>query len=189
MLENISVKLTAIYEKYIPLSEIDHLKMILGFQNILHQTGLFVIIFMISALFGIFEETLLFTLIFSSFRCLSGGFHLNTSIGCICITTLIHIGGVWLALSVNLIPASTFLSLICVLILTLIRAPQRTKNYSVTPQKRLRLKILSALFVVICTFSALLCSAPIRELIVFAAASQALTLIPDAGHPHHPRPH
>ena len=94
MLENISVKLTAIYEKYIPLSEIDHLKMILGFQNILHQAGLFVIIFMISAL-----------------------------------------------------------------------------------------------FVVICTFSALLCSAPIRELIVFAAASQALTLIPDAGHPHHPRPH
>ncbi len=182
MLKAISVKLTNYYENYVPLSEIDRLKMILGFQNIIHQAGMFFVIFTLAGIFHIFKETLLFLTIFSVYRSIAGGFHLSTSLGCIIATSFINVGGTELALHISInIPAVLTLFVIIVIV-TFIFALRRTKNYPVSDETKRRLKVRSVLLVILLGVTALILPYPFRELVTIAALAESLTLIPNPKH-------
>lgn len=60
MLQMISEKLTAYFDERMDMSEIDRLKMILGFENILHYIVLFGAVFGTAAVFGVFFEAAFF---------------------------------------------------------------------------------------------------------------------------------
>ncbi|MBS5520947.1 MAG: accessory gene regulator B family protein [Clostridiales bacterium] len=182
MLKTISVKLTNYYEKFMPLSETDRLKMILGFQNIIHQAGMFFVIFTLAGIFHIFKETLLFLAVFSIYRRIAGDFHLSTSLGCICATSFIDIGGTALALRTNInIPAVLTLFVIIVIV-TFILAPRRTKNYPVSDETKHRLKVRSVLLAIFLGATALILPYPFRELVTIATLAESLTLIPNPKH-------
>ena len=156
--------------------------MILGFQNIIHQAGMFFVIFTLAGIFHIFKETLLFLAVFSIYRSIAGGFHLSTSHGCIFATSFINVGGTALALHININIPVVLILFVTIVIITVIFAPRRTKNYPVSDEKKRRLKIQSVLLVILLWLTALIMPCPFRELITIAALAESLILIPKPKH-------
>lgn len=182
MLKAFSIKLTNYYEKHVPLSEIDRLKMILGFQNIIHQAGMFFVIFTLAGVFHMFKETLLFLTVFSVYRGIAGGFHLSTSLGCIIATSFINVGGTELALHISINIPAVLILFVIIVIITFIFAPRRTKNYPVSGETKRSLKVRSVLLIILLGVTALILPYPFRELVTIAALAESLTLIPNPKH-------
>lgn len=116
------------------------------------------------------SDTLIGILTFALLRAISGGFHLNTSIGCmilsVCIFTIIPL----FSLSEE---ATVVLSLIS-LILFLILAPANLANQSrISPKHYPVLKVMSCLLVVLSYFV----SSSVSSVITLAVFIQALSLI------------
>lgn len=91
MLELVAEKLTACFDKRLTLSEIERLKMILGFESLLHQFVLIGIIIIFACVLEIVRPVTLFLAVFGTYRTFAGGFHLSTSLRCTIATTAIMI--------------------------------------------------------------------------------------------------
>lgn len=179
MLQMISEKLTAYFDEGMDMSEIERLKMILGFENILHYMILFGTVFGTAAVFGVFFEAAFFWFIFGSYRIVAGGFHLSTSLACTITTTTIIVGGTKLAETIRLDTGIIITGFSVTLLIVILLAPRRTKNYPVGKEERKELKLKSALLVTAFCIMAVLLPHGLKELIAVAAAAETATLLPN----------
>ena len=74
MLELVAEKLTACFDKRLTLSEIERLKMILGFESLLHQFVLIGIIIIFACVLEIVRPVTLFLAVFGTYGTIAGGF-------------------------------------------------------------------------------------------------------------------
>lgn len=165
MLQMISEKLTAYFDERMDMSEIDRLKMILGFENILHYIVLF--------------EAAFFWLIFGTYRVVAGGLHLSTSLACTITTTTIIVGGTKLAEMVRLDDGIIIAGFVVMIGIVIRLAPRRTKNYPVGKEERKKLKIKSVFIVAAFGMMALILPHGLKEIIAIAAAAETATLLPN----------
>lgn len=179
MLQMISEKLTAYFDERMDMSEIDRLKMILGFENILHYIVLFGAVFGTAAVFGVFFEAAFFWMIFGTYRVVAGGLHLSTSLACTLTTTTIIVGGTKLAEMVRLDDGIIIAGFVVMVGIVIRLAPRRTKNYPVGKEERKKLKIKSIIIVAAFGMMALILPHGLKEIIAIAAAAETATLLPN----------
>ena len=72
-----------------------------GLQLLIGEVPKFFIILILALLLHMFKLTLISFLIILPYRTFSGGFHLNTHLGCIIVTSLLYIGTPFLASILN----------------------------------------------------------------------------------------
>ena len=105
-----------------------------GLQVIVGEVPKVFIIFAIAFLLGIFKYAIISMLIIAPYRCVSGGFHVKTHIGCIINTFLLYGGTAILAKYIVLQGISKYIIafvvwLFCMIMLKLY-APADTENES-----------------------------------------------------------
>lgn len=131
MLELVAEKLTACFDKRLTLSEIERLKMILGFESLLHQFVLIGIIIIFACVLEIVRPVTLFLAVFGTYRTFAGGFHLSTSLRCTIATTAIMIIGTKLALAISMKIGATFLIWAVILVIVWFYVPRLTSNHPI----------------------------------------------------------
>ena len=89
MIDKICTKLTEKIRKQMPEIDDERAEIIMyGLQILIGELPKGVIILAIAYFLGIFKLTLLSVLIIAPYRCVSGGVHMKTHIGCIIYTSL-----------------------------------------------------------------------------------------------------
>ncbi len=88
-----SQKVVNILDPNDKFSEIEHLQMYYGIQNLIYNIVVTSIILILSASWKCFTETIMLFAIFGILRLIAGGFHFNSILKCISVTTLIMLCG------------------------------------------------------------------------------------------------
>lgn len=153
-----------------------------GLQNIIGELPKSIIIILIAYLLGIFKITLMAILIVAPYRCVSGGFHVKTHIGCI-VTSLLLYGGtallgkyVILTGTTKYIVAAT-IWVFCMIMIKLY-APADTENIPILRKKeRLQKQIFSYIILTVEFAIALFIpNTTISGIIIFGDFIQTLTI-------------
>ena len=140
MIDKICAKLTQKIRKEMPEIDDERSEIIMyGLQIIIGEIPKGLIILAIAYFLGIFKLTLISVLIIAPYRCVSGGVHMKTHIGCIIYTLLLYSGsallGKYLILegSTKLIVGLT----IWIFCMTMIKlyAPADTENVPILRKK------------------------------------------------------
>lgn len=155
---------------------------IYGLQNIIGELPKGFIILLIAYLLGVFEQTLIAVLIIAPFRCVSGGVHMNTHIGCIIYTFLLYSGsaiiGKYIALT-GLIKyiLGTAIWLFGMIMITMY-APADTENVPILREKeRKQKRIISYIILTAEIVIALVINNPlITSIIIFGDLFQTITI-------------
>ncbi len=91
MIDKICVYLTKKIRKEMPEIDDERAEIIMyGLQNIIGELPKGIIIYAIAYVLGIFKLTLISTLVIAPYRCVSGGIHMKTHIGCIITSFLLY---------------------------------------------------------------------------------------------------
>lgn len=91
MIDKICQFLTNQIRKEMPEVDDERAEIIMyGLQNIIGELPKGVLILLIAYLLGIFKQTLIAVLIIAPYRCVSGGTHMKTHIGCIISTSILY---------------------------------------------------------------------------------------------------
>ena len=178
MLELVAEKLTACFDKRLTLSEIERLKMILGFESLLHQFVLIGIIIIFACVLEIVRPVTLFLAVFGTYRTFAGGFHLSTSLRCTIATTAIMIIGTKLALAISMKIGATFLIWAVILVIVWFYVPRLTSNHPIEQEQCKKLKAKTVWLVVLLGIIAVINPWETREIISMAAMIETFTLIP-----------
>ena len=153
-----------------------------GLQVIIGEVPKVFIILAIAFLLGIFETALISMLIIAPYRCMSGGFHVKTHIGCIINTFLLYGGTAILAKYIVLQGISKYIIagviwIFCMIMLKLY-APADTENVPILrKQERRQKQIMSYVILTIEFIIALTINNPfITSVIIFGDLIQTLTI-------------
>ena len=153
-----------------------------GLQVIIGEVPKVFIILAIAFLLGIFKPALISMLIIAPYRCMSGGFHVKTHIGCIINTFLLYGGTAILAKYIVLQGISKYiiagvLWIFCMIMLKLY-APADTENVPILrKQERRQKQIMSYVILTIEFIIALTINNPfITSVIIFGDLIQTLTI-------------
>lgn len=119
-----------------------------GLQNIIGEIPKTFFVLLISYIFGIFKETLLTFILLIPYKCVSGGLHLKTHLGCILGTTIFYCGLPILAKYIVLEGIVKYVFTACLAIFGILMiqkyAPADTENVPILAKKdRRKKKILS----------------------------------------------
>ena len=91
MIDKICAYLTKKIRKEMPEIDDERAEIIMyGLQNIIGELPKGLIIYAIAYVLGIFKLTLISTLVIAPYRCVSGGIHMKTHIGCIITSFLLY---------------------------------------------------------------------------------------------------
>ena len=91
MIDKICAYLTKKIRKEMPEIDDERADIIMyGLQNIIGELPKGIIIYAIAYVLGIFKLTLISTLVIAPYRCVSGGIHMKTHIGCIITSFLLY---------------------------------------------------------------------------------------------------
>ena len=91
MIDKICAYLTKKIIKEMPEIDDERAEIIMyGLQNIIGELPKGIIIYAIAYVLGIFKLTLISTLVIAPYRCVSGGIHMKTHIGCIITSFLLY---------------------------------------------------------------------------------------------------
>ena len=91
MIDKICAYLTKKIRKEMPEIDDERAEIIMcGLQNIIGELPKGIIIYAIAYVLGIFKLTLISTLVIAPYRCVSGGIHMKTHIGCIITSFLLY---------------------------------------------------------------------------------------------------
>ena len=91
MIDKICAYLTKKIRKEMPEIDDERAEIIMyGLQNIIGELPKGIIIYAIAYILGIFKLTLISTLVIAPYRCVSGGIHMKTHIGCIITSFLLY---------------------------------------------------------------------------------------------------
>ena len=183
MIDKICAKLTQKIRKEMPEIDDERAEIIMyGLQIIIGEIPKGIIILAIAYFLGIFKLTLISVLIIAPYRCVSGGVHMKTHIGCIIYTLLLYSGsallGKYLILegSTKLIVGLT----IWIFCMTMIKlyAPADTENVPILRKKeRLQKQILSYIILTVEFIIAIFIpNTTISGIIIFGDFIQTLTI-------------
>lgn len=183
MIDKICAKLTQKIRKEMPEIDDERAEIIMyGLQIIIGEIPKGIIILVIAYFLGIFKLTLISVLIVAPYRCVSGGVHMKTHIGCIIYTLLLYSGsallGKYLILegSTKLIVGLT----IWIFCMTMIKlyAPADTENVPILRKKeRLQKQILSYIILTVEFIIAIFIpNTTISGIIIFGDFIQTLTI-------------
>lgn len=168
-------------DSYNKCTEVEYFQMYYGLQTILYNVIVTSLILICSYLWKCFTQTLLLFIIFGTLRLIAGGFHFNSVIKCISITTLVMLGGGKCLTLFTL--NSTLCILLCIITNTLFlfHLPKGTNNnpyslnYSILQKKRL---IYISFFLSVVAFY----SQRLRSTIIISMFIVAIFLIPELIH-------
>ena len=153
-----------------------------GLQNIIGELPKGIIILIIAYILGIFKLTVISILIIAPYRCVSGGVHMKTHIGCIIYTLLLYSGssllGKYIVLTGNAKIMLTIAIWIFCMIMIKLYAPADTENLPILRKKERKQKqILSYIIITSEILIAIFIkNTTISGIIIFGDFIQTLTI-------------
>ena len=183
MIDKICTKLTEKITKQMPEIDDERAEIIMyGLQILIGELPKGVIILAIAYFLGIFKLTLLSVLIIAPYRCVSGGVHMKTHIGCIIYTLILYSGsallGKYFILEGNVKIISAIIVWVFCMIMIKIYAPADTENFPILRKKeRLQKQIFSYTILTLEFLIAIIISnTTISGIIIFGDLIQTLTI-------------
>ena len=183
MIDKICTYLTNKIRKEMPEVDDERAEIIMyGLQNIIGELPKGIIILIIAYLLGIFKLTLISILIIAPYRCVSGGVHMKTHIGCIIYTLILYSGsaliGKYVILSGSVKYIIAFIVWIFCMIMIKLYAPADTENVPILrKQERKQKQIFSYIILTVEFIIALTINNPIiTSIIIFGDLIQTLTI-------------
>ena len=153
-----------------------------GLQNIIGELPKGIIILHIAYLIGVFKLTLLAILFVAPYRCVSGGVHMKTHIGCIIYTLILYSGtaliGKYVVLTGTIKYVITFMIWSFCIIMIKLYAPADTENVPILRKKeRLQKQIFSYIILTVEFIIALtINNSVITSIIIFGSLIQTFTI-------------
>ena len=153
-----------------------------GLQNIIGELPKGIIILLIAYLLGLFKLTLLAVLFVAPYRCVSGGVHMKTHIGCIIYTLILYSGtaliGKYVVLTGTIKYVITFMIWSFCIIMIKLYAPADTENVPILRKKeRLQKQIFSYIILTVEFIIALIINnSIITSIIIFGSLIQTFTI-------------
>ena len=153
-----------------------------GLQNIIGELPKGIVIFAIAYILGIFKLTLISTLVIAPYRCVSGGIHMKTHIGCIITSFLLYslpaLFGKYIILDVSLKYVLAVSVWIFSIVMIKLYAPADTENLPILRKKERKQKqILSYIILTIEIIIAVIVpNHTIAEIIILGDFIQTLTI-------------
>ncbi len=183
MIDKICTKLTEKIRKQNPEIDDERAEIIMyGLQILIGELPKGIIILAIAYFLGIFKLTLLAVLIIAPYRCVSGGVHMKTHIGCIIYTLILYSGsallGKYFILEGNVKIISAIIVWAFCMIMIKIYAPADTENFPILRKKeRLQKQIFSYIILTLEFLIAIIISnTTISGIIIFGDLIQTLTI-------------
>lgn len=183
MIDKICTYLTNRIRKEMPEVDDERAEIIMyGLQNIIGELPKGIIILIIAYLLGIFELTLIAILIIAPYRCVSGGVHMKTHIGCIIYTLILYSGSALIGKYVVLSGIAKYIIafviwMFCMIMIKLY-APADTENVPILrKQERKQKQIFSYIILTVEFIIALIINnSIITSIIIFGDLIQTLTI-------------
>ena len=175
MIDKFCAYLTKKIRKEMPEVDDERAEVIMyGLQNIIGELPKGIIILIIAYILGIFKLTVISILIIAPYRCVSGGVHMKTHIGCIIYTLL----GKYIVLTGNVkIMLAIAIWIFCMIMIKLY-APADTENLPILRKKERKQKqILSYIIITSEILIAIFIkNTTISGIIIFGDFIQTLTI-------------
>ena len=183
MIDKFCAYLTKKIRKEMPEVDDERAEVIMyGLQNIIGELPKGIIILIIAYILGIFKLTVISILIIAPYRCVSGGLHMKTHIGCIIYTLLLYSGssllGKYIVLTGNVkIMLAIAIWIFCMIMIKLY-APADTENLPILRKKERKQKqILSYIIITSEILIAIFIkNTTISGIIIFGDFIQTLTI-------------
>ena len=183
MIDKFCAYLTKKIRKEMPEVDDERAEVIMyGLQNIIGELPKGIIISIIAYILGIFKLTVISILIIAPYRCVSGGVHMKTHIGCIIYTLLLYSGssllGKYIVLTGNVkIMLAIAIWIFCMIMIKLY-APADTENLPILRKKERKQKqILSYIIITSEILIAIFIkNTTISGIIIFGDFIQTLTI-------------
>ena len=183
MIDKFCAYLTKKIRKEMPEVDDERAEIIMyGLQNIIGELPKGIIILMIAYILGIFKLTVISILIIAPYRCVSGGVHMKTHIGCIIYTLLLYSGssllGKYIVLTGNVkIMLAIAIWIFCMIMIKLY-APADTENLPILRKRERKQKqILSYIIITSEILIAIFIkNTTISGIIIFGDFIQTLTI-------------
>ena len=183
MIDKFCAYLTKKIRKEMPEVDDEKAEVIMyGLQNIIGELPKGIIILIIAYILGIFKLTVISILIIAPYRCVSGGVHMKTHIGCIIYTLLLYSGssllGKYIVLTGNVkIMLAIAIWIFCMIMIKLY-APADTENLPILRKKERKQKqILSYIIITSEILIAIFIkNTTISGIIIFGDFIQTLTI-------------
>ena len=183
MIDKLCTYLTNKIRKEMPEIDDERAEVIMyGLQNIIGELPKGIIILIIAYILGIFKLTVISILIIAPYRCVSGGVHMKTHIGCIIYTLLLYSGssllGKYIVLTGNVkIMLAIAIWIFCMIMIKLY-APADTENLPILRKKERKQKqILSYIIITSEILIAIFIkNTTISGIIIFGDFIQTLTI-------------
>lgn len=153
-----------------------------GLQNIIGELPKGIIILLIAYLLGLFKLTLLAVLFVAPYRCVSGGVHMKTHLGCIIYTLILYSGtaliGKYVVLTGAIKYVTAFIIWAFCMIMIKLYAPADTENVPILRKKeRLQKQIFSYIILTVEFIIALVIkNSIITSIIIFGSLIQTFTI-------------
>lgn len=183
MIDKFCAYLTKKIRKEMPEVDDERAEVIMyGLQNIIGELPKGIIILIIAYILGIFKLTVISILIIAPYRCVSGGVHMKTHIGCIIYTLLLYSGSSLLGKYIVLIGNVKIMLAIAIWIFCMIMiklyAPADTENLPILRKKERKQKqILSYIIITSEILIAIFIkNTTISGIIIFGDFIQTLTI-------------
>ena len=183
MIDKFCAYLTKKIRKEMPEVDDERAEVIMyGLQNIIGELPKGIIILIIAYILGIFKLTVISILIIAPYRCVSGGVHMKTHLGCIIYTLLLYSGssllGKYIVLTGNVkIMLAIAIWIFCMIMIKLY-APADTENLPILRKKERKQKqILSYIIITSEILIAIFIkNTTISGIIIFGDFIQTLTI-------------
>lgn len=183
MIDKFCAYLTKKIRKEMPEVDDERAEVIMyGLQNIIGELPKGIIILIIAYILGIFKLTVIAILIIAPYRCVSGGVHMKTHIGCIIYTLLLYSGssllGKYIVLTGNVKIVLAIAVWIFCMIMIKLYAPADTENLPILRKKERKQKqILSYIIITSEILIAIFIkNTTISGIIIFGDFIQTLTI-------------
>ena len=183
MIDKFCAYLTKKIRKEMPEVDDERAEVIMyGLQNIIGELPKGIIILIIAYILGIFKLTVISILIIAPYRCVSGGVHMKTHIGCIIYTLLLYSGssllGKYIVVTGNVKIVLAIAVWIFCMIMIKLYAPADTENLPILRKKERKQKqILSYIIITSEILIAIFIkNTTISGIIIFGDFIQTLTI-------------
>ncbi len=183
MIDKLCTYLTNRIRKEMPEVDDERAEVIMyGLQNIIGEFPKGIIILLIAYFLGIFDLTLIAVLIIAPYRCVSGGVHMKTHIGCIIYTLILYSGSALLGKYVVLtgIPKYILAITVWIFCITMIKlyAPADTENVPILRKKERKQKMIASFIIVTVEIliSILITDSVVSGIIIYGDFIQTLTI-------------
>ena len=179
MFENIACATSQKMASYLDWDEIEKAEFYLGMKVLMHNVRTILGIMLLSAWAGLFKESCIVFLAFGLLRIKAGGFHCKESWQCFCVTSLIVIGGAFVAYQLEGIENFQVISVYGVLFgVALLIAPQGTKNRPISFDMKKKRKWETIVLLAVYMLLTIIWKDTVGKFVMVAAILEMVSLVP-----------